>query len=38
MTELPDDRNRVIGLHTVINELSDAHYATLKYLMCHLHK
>ncbi|GAN04362.1 rhoGAP-domain-containing protein [Mucor ambiguus] len=36
--KLPDDRNRVIGLHTVINDLSDAHYATLKYLMCHLHK
>ncbi|KAI8375018.1 Rho GTPase activation protein [Choanephora cucurbitarum] len=36
--KLTDDRSRVIGLHTIINELSDAHYATLKYLMCHLHK
>ncbi|RCH91060.1 hypothetical protein CU098_001832 [Rhizopus stolonifer] len=36
--KLSDDRSRVIGLHTIINELSDAHYATLKYLMCHLYK
>ncbi|KAI9334453.1 Rho GTPase activation protein [Pilaira anomala] len=36
--KLPEEKTRVIGLHTVINELSDAHYATLKYLMCHLDK
>ncbi|CEG72606.1 hypothetical protein RMATCC62417_08137 [Rhizopus microsporus] len=36
--KLPDDRARLIALHTAINELSDAHYATLKYLMCHLYK
>jgi hypothetical protein len=36
--KLADDRSRVIGLHTIINRLPDAHYATLKYLMCHLYK
>ncbi|KAG1585018.1 hypothetical protein G6F48_007530 [Rhizopus delemar] len=36
--KLPDDRARLIALHTAINDLSDAHYATLKYLMCHLYK
>lgn len=36
--EIPDERSRLIALHTAINELSDAHYATLKYLMCHLYK
>ena len=29
---------RVLGLHTIINDLPDAHYATMKYLMCHLDK
>ncbi|KAI8333049.1 Rho GTPase activation protein [Chlamydoabsidia padenii] len=33
-----DDNMRILGLHTVINDLPDAHYATLKYLMCHLDK
>ncbi|KAI8991251.1 Rho GTPase activation protein [Mycotypha africana] len=33
---LIDEKSRVIALHTIINTLSDAHYATLKYLMCHL--
>lgn len=27
---------RVLGLHTIINDLPDAHYATLKYVMRHL--
>lgn len=36
--KIPDERSRLIALHTAINELSDAHYATLKYLMCHLYK
>lgn len=36
--EIEDDRLRVLGLHTIINDLPDAHYATLKYLMCHLDK
>ncbi|KAI9030019.1 Rho GTPase activation protein [Phycomyces nitens] len=34
--KIEDDRMRVLGLHTVINDLPDAHYATLKYLMSHL--
>ncbi|KAI8997877.1 Rho GTPase activation protein [Pilobolus umbonatus] len=34
--KIQDETTRVLGLHTVINELSDAHYATLKYLMGHL--
>lgn len=36
--EIDDDNMRVLGLHTVINDLPDAHYATLKFLMCHLDK
>ncbi|KAI9319011.1 Rho GTPase activation protein [Dichotomocladium elegans] len=36
--KIEDDRMRVLGLHTIINDLPDAHYATLKYLMCHLNK
>ena len=36
--EIEDERMRVLGLHTVINDLPDAHYATLKYLMGHLDK
>lgn len=36
--EIEDDNMRVLGLHTVINDLPDAHYATLKFLMCHLDK
>ncbi|KAI9473688.1 MAG: Rho GTPase activation protein [Benjaminiella poitrasii] len=36
--ELPDDHSRVIGLHTAINDLPDAHYATMKFLMRHLNK
>ncbi|ORX58178.1 RhoGAP-domain-containing protein [Hesseltinella vesiculosa] len=36
--KIDDERMRILGLHTVINDLPDAHYATLKYLMCHLHK
>ncbi|KAI7862863.1 Rho GTPase activation protein [Spinellus fusiger] len=36
--KIEDDRMRVLGLHTVINDLPDAHYATLKYLMSHLDK
>ncbi|KAI8368301.1 Rho GTPase activation protein [Radiomyces spectabilis] len=34
--KIEDERMRILGLHTVINDLSDAHYATLKYLMAHL--
>ncbi|KAI8073315.1 Rho GTPase activation protein, partial [Gongronella butleri] len=34
--QIDDDIKRVLGLHAVINDLPDAHYATLKYLMCHL--
>ncbi|KAI9489451.1 Rho GTPase activation protein [Zychaea mexicana] len=36
--KIEDERMRVLGLHTVINDLPDAHYATLKYLMGHLDK
>lgn len=36
--EIEDERMRVLGLHTVINDLPDAQYATLKYLMGHLDK
>ncbi|KAI8332784.1 Rho GTPase activation protein [Blakeslea trispora] len=36
--KIENDRMRVLGLHTIINDLPDAHYATLKYLMCHLDK
>ncbi|SAL95699.1 hypothetical protein [Absidia glauca] len=36
--KIEDDNMRVLGLHTVINDLPDAHYATLKFLMCHLDK
>ncbi|KAI8064705.1 Rho GTPase activation protein [Gongronella butleri] len=36
--KIDDERMRILGLHTVINDLPDAHYATLKYLMCHLYK
>ncbi|KAL7328473.1 Rho GTPase-activating protein [Mucor circinelloides] len=35
---IENDRMRVLGLHTIINDLPDAHYATLKYIMCHLDK
>jgi hypothetical protein len=36
--EIENDRMRVLGLHTIINDLPDAHYATLKYIMRHLDK
>ncbi|ORZ25900.1 Rho GTPase activation protein [Absidia repens] len=36
--KIDDERMRILGLHTVINDLPDAHYATLKYLMGHLNK
>ncbi|ORY95254.1 Rho GTPase activation protein [Syncephalastrum racemosum] len=36
--KIEDERMRVLGLHTVINDLPDAQYATLKYLMGHLDK
>ncbi|RCH80413.1 hypothetical protein CU098_003343, partial [Rhizopus stolonifer] len=36
--KIENDRMRVLGLHTIINDLPDAHYATLKYIMCHLEK
>ncbi|KAL0095102.1 Rho GTPase activation protein [Phycomyces blakesleeanus] len=36
--EIGDERKRVLAFHTLINELSDAHYSTLKHLMCHLNK
>ncbi|OBZ83191.1 Beta-chimaerin [Choanephora cucurbitarum] len=36
--KIENERMRVLGLHTIINDLPDAHYATLKYLMCHLDK
>ncbi|KAI8371647.1 Rho GTPase activation protein [Radiomyces spectabilis] len=36
--KIEDERMRILGLHTVINDMPDAHYATLKYLMCHLDK
>ncbi|ORX50194.1 RhoGAP-domain-containing protein [Hesseltinella vesiculosa] len=36
--QIEDDIKRVLGLHAVINDLPDAHYATLKYLMSHLDK
>ncbi|ORZ22484.1 Rho GTPase activation protein [Absidia repens] len=36
--KIEEDNMRVLGLHTVINDLPDAHYATLKFLMCHLDK
>ncbi|OZJ04687.1 hypothetical protein BZG36_02529, partial [Bifiguratus adelaidae] len=32
----PDDKRRVIQLHAKVNELPDANYAILKYLMSHL--
>jgi hypothetical protein len=35
---IENDRMRVLGLHTIINDLPDAHYATLKYIMHHLDK
>lgn len=31
-TEIENERMRVLGLHTIINDLPDAHYATLKYI------
>ncbi|CAO3598071.1 unnamed protein product [Absidia cylindrospora] len=36
--KIDDERLRILGLHTVINDLPDAHYATLKYLMGHLNR
>ncbi|KAI8329762.1 Rho GTPase activation protein [Chlamydoabsidia padenii] len=36
--KIDDERMRILGLHTVINDLPDAHYATLKYLMGHLNR
>ncbi|KAG1151622.1 hypothetical protein G6F37_004903 [Rhizopus arrhizus] len=36
--EIENERMRVLGLHTIINDLPDAHYATLKYIMHHLDK
>lgn len=34
--KIENDRMRVLGLHTIINDLPDAQYATLKHIMCHL--
>lgn len=34
--KVENERMRVLGLHTIINDLPDAHYATLKYVMRHL--
>ncbi|KAI9470624.1 MAG: Rho GTPase activation protein [Benjaminiella poitrasii] len=34
--KIENDRMRVLGLHTIINDLPDAHYATMKYIMQHL--
>ncbi|KAI7899699.1 Rho GTPase activation protein [Cokeromyces recurvatus] len=34
---IENDRMRVLGLHTIINDLPDANYATLKYIMRHLY-
>ncbi|CEG72035.1 hypothetical protein RMATCC62417_07664 [Rhizopus microsporus] len=36
--KIENERMRVLGLHTIINDLPDAHYATLKYIMRHLDK
>ncbi|KAI9308068.1 Rho GTPase activation protein [Cunninghamella echinulata] len=36
--KIEDERMRILGLHTVINDLPDANYATLKYLMGHLNR
>jgi hypothetical protein len=36
--EIDDERMRVLGLHSIINDLPDANYATLKFLMNHLDK
>ncbi|KAF7724834.1 hypothetical protein EC973_000719 [Apophysomyces ossiformis] len=36
--KIEDDQMRILGLHTVINDLPDAHYASLKFFMCHLDK
>jgi Rho GTPase-activating protein RGD1 len=38
VAECEDERVRVISLHTAINELPDANYATLRYLANHLDK
>lgn len=38
ITETENDRLRQIQLHHKVNDLPDANYATLKYLMGHLHK
>ncbi|CAO3690239.1 unnamed protein product [Umbelopsis ramanniana] len=34
--KIDDERMRVLGLHSIINDLPDANYATLKFLMNHL--
>ncbi|KAI8878405.1 RhoGAP-domain-containing protein [Backusella circina FSU 941] len=36
--KIQNPHDRVIELHTIINELSDAHYATLKFFMRHLYQ
>ena len=36
--EIDNDRLRHIRLHERVNELPDPNYATLKFLMGHLHK
>ncbi|KAG2186724.1 hypothetical protein INT44_002950 [Umbelopsis vinacea] len=34
--KIDDERMRVLGLHSIINDLPDANYATLKFMMNHL--
>jgi Rho GTPase-activating protein RGD1 len=36
--EIENDRLRQIRLHERVNDLPDPNYATLKYLLAHLHK
>lgn len=38
ISEIENDRLRHIRLHERINELPDANYATLKFIMGHLHR
>ncbi|CAM0137943.1 unnamed protein product [Umbelopsis sp. WA50703] len=36
--KIEDERMRVLGLHSIINDLPDANYASLKFMMNHLDK
>ncbi|KAI7867097.1 Rho GTPase activation protein [Spinellus fusiger] len=36
--KIREERERVLVIHELVNELSDAHYSTLKHLMGHLHR